>query len=299
MDAERRESVGLTPLTDLLATFGGWPMTQRQWNEEDFNWKDVSATVRKFYGVTLLINVYNSLDSEDTEHSSIYVDHGSLALPRSVLVEPQENGMILAGYVELISGSARAVRDHLQSGVSDEEISRQVKDLVKFEIDLAGITTREEDRRNNSRMYNPFNLLELQEWTDFVGVKSSQAQIGWFKYVRDVYSFANVSVSYEERVIVVETEYLKKLVALLESTEPRTLANYIHWRIVDELGSETTQQMIDLAFEFDRLIYGTSRPEPRWKDCTGKINNLVGFAVGAKYVEKSFDDDAKTEVRID
>ena len=48
-------------------------MTQRQWNEEDFNWKDVSATVRKFYGVTLLINVYNSLDSEDTEHSSIYV----------------------------------------------------------------------------------------------------------------------------------------------------------------------------------------------------------------------------------
>ena len=108
------------------------------------------------------------------------MDHGSLALPRSVLVEPQENGMILAGYVELISGSARAVRDHLQSGVSDEEISRQVKDLVKFEIDLAGITTREEDRRYNSRMYNPFNLLELQEWTDFVGVKSSQAQVHFY-----------------------------------------------------------------------------------------------------------------------
>ena len=60
-------------MTDLLATFGGWPMTRRRWNEASFDWKDASATARKLYDVSLLVNVYNSLDAEDTERGAIYV----------------------------------------------------------------------------------------------------------------------------------------------------------------------------------------------------------------------------------
>ena len=36
----------------------------------------------------------------------------------------------------------------------------------------------------------------------------------------------------------------------------------------------------------------------RWRDCTEKVNTLWGFAVGAKYVERYFDDDSKTQVGI-
>ena len=109
-------------------------------------------------------------------------------------------------------------------------------------------------------------------------------QIDWLKYIGDVYSLADVSVSNDERLIVEETEYLKKLIALLESTEPRTIgttelylihnqcllisiistaANYILWRLVDKLMIETSKQMVDLSFEFTKVIFGTSQPEPR------------------------------------
>jgi len=255
MSSETIENVGLKPLTDLLATFGGWPMTQSQWSEGSFNWNDVSATARKFYDTFLLIRVYNRPHSRDTSHNIIYVDQGPLALPRSILADPEESAVIMTAYAEYIKGAARAVRDALQSQVTDEEINQQVVDTLKFETDLAKITTREEDRRNSTRLYNPFSLLELQQWTDSIGAKSNHAQIDWLKYIGDVYSLADVSVSNDERLIVEETEYLKKLIALLESTEPRTIANYILWRLVDKLMIETSKQMVDLSFEFTKVIF--------------------------------------------
>ncbi len=42
-------------------------------------------------------------------------------------------------------------------------------------------------------------------------------------------------------------------------------ANYIHWRFVKDLGGYTTQQMIDLAFAFSSVLYGTSQPEARYR----------------------------------
>jgi predicted metalloendopeptidase len=32
--------------------------------------------------------------------------------------------------------------------------------------------------------------------------------------------------------------------------------------------------------------------------CASQINNLLGYAVGSKYVEKMFDDRSKTEVKL-
>ncbi len=42
-----------------------------------------------------------------------------------------------------------------------------------------------------------------------------------------------------------------------------TLANYIHWRFVKDLGGYTNQQMRDLAFAFSSAYYGTTQPEAR------------------------------------
>jgi predicted metalloendopeptidase len=66
--------------------------------------------------------------------------------------------------------------------------------------------------------------------------------------------------------------------------------------LVNSLASDTTQQMIDLSFEFSKVLYGTTEPTKRASTCVGKVNNLLGYAVGAKYVEKAFDDAGKTEV---
>lgn len=72
------ETVGLKPLTDLLGLFGNWPMTQSTWDEASFDWKAATVAGRQLYGTNYFLSVFNYLDSENTDQSTIYV---SLPIP--------------------------------------------------------------------------------------------------------------------------------------------------------------------------------------------------------------------------
>lgn len=63
----------MKPLTDLLALFGGWPMTLASWNETSFSWTEATAAARKLYGSSILLRVFTYLDSMNTNTSAIYV----------------------------------------------------------------------------------------------------------------------------------------------------------------------------------------------------------------------------------
>jgi Peptidase family M13 len=73
MNTDALETVGLKPLTDLLALFGGWPMTSTNWNTNSFDWTVATAAARRLYGSSIFVTVYNYLDSKNTSQSSIYV----------------------------------------------------------------------------------------------------------------------------------------------------------------------------------------------------------------------------------
>ena len=74
------------------------------------------------------------------------------------------------------------------------------------------------------------------------------------------------------------------------------IANYVHWRFVYSLSSSTTQQMRDLQFEFNKVVYGTTAPTAWSITCADTANNLLGYAVSNKYIEENFQENAKTEV---
>lgn len=48
-------------------------------------------------------------------------------------------------------------------------------------------------------------------------------QIDWYEHLNDIYSVANVSIDRDERIIVIEPDYLKRLVQLLDQTPPRVI----------------------------------------------------------------------------
>ena len=131
------ETLGLTPLTDYLAKFGGWPMTLKNWDESKFDWKTTTASALTTFDLHILISVFNDLDSNNTDASSIYVDQDSLYLPRSVLANPVDNPEITTAYKTLIVESARAIRSWLKSDVTDAQIKADVDAILKFESQLA------------------------------------------------------------------------------------------------------------------------------------------------------------------
>ena len=85
-----RETVGLKPLTDLLALFGNWPMTQTTWSESSFDWKAATIAGRQLYGTYYFLSVFNYLDSENTDISTIYVNiisffFNSISISKSII----------------------------------------------------------------------------------------------------------------------------------------------------------------------------------------------------------------------
>jgi hypothetical protein len=117
--------------------------------------------------------------------------------------------------------------------------------------------------------------------------------MNWSEYINKIYSTVNISISSQERIIIVEKEYLQNLFVLLDKTPTRVvgkvnhqmkpnaffyygikslkyyvssgnfIANYIMWRLVRLLSPQTSSKMNNLAINFSKALYGNPQSETR------------------------------------
>ncbi|XP_046389979.1 neprilysin-4-like [Ischnura elegans] len=300
MDEENIECDGLQPLIDLLREFGGWPMTLANWNDEDFNWQDMVAETTRRLAIAPLIFTYVYLDRKNSSQSVITVDQASFGLPRSMLIEPLTYSKQIEAYRQWLAAAAwevtKALREPIPSNkskaVTKSRIAVDSFNLIEFEIELAKISTPSEQRRDPFKLYNPMILRTLQKWTERAEVTQPYARIKWNRFLSNVLKGV-ASVDPEERIIVREVDYIFRLEALLDRTPLRVIANYIHWKIVKALSTETTKRMRDLAFQFGQILSGVKEDQPRWRDCVHHVGAYFDFATGYQYVQRYFDVDAK------
>jgi neprilysin len=118
------------------------------------------------------------------------------------------------------------VRNFMGSSVSNLMIGNRVNDMLQFEMKLAKITSSDEFRYNQTRMFNQMPLSKLQNETDsFINV-SPRGQIDWSAYLNSIYNTsAGIVIDSSERVVVAEKPYVKDLLDLLDSTPNRVLGN--------------------------------------------------------------------------
>ena len=114
-------------------------MTLDHWDGSTFDWKKASASSITTYNLPLLVDFLNDFDSKNTQRTAIYVDQHSLFLPRSVLVNLEDNQDIATAYIELMVDSAKTVRDSLCSDISEDEIEAQAQEVLNFETQLAKV----------------------------------------------------------------------------------------------------------------------------------------------------------------
>lgn len=284
MNEAQLETMGVTPLTDFLGQFGGWPMTLNAWDEAAFDWQATVAQSKVQVGSSALVDVWVFADEKDTFSTTLYIDQTSLGLPRSVLVNPDDYQERIAAYKTYISDTANILAGAL--GQDGSQVAADVEDVFAFETTLAELTTPSEDRRNIDRMYNPMTVSELNTLTG----------ADWLPVLVPMFEASGVTVDGNTRVIVQEQAYMYNVTLLLETTSPRTVSNYLMWRHVRSLGDETTQAMRDASFQYSMVASGVQAEEPRARQCADSTNNYMGIALGTKYVETYFPQQAKDEV---
>lgn len=222
------------------------------------------------------------------------MDQPNLGLPRGVLLAPETFPTIIAAYENYIFEVAK----ELGSTQNDQELRQAAKDIIKFETELAFISSSEESRYDRNRTYNPYTLKAYQEETDKFDDRG-EFTIPWKAFLDEIFSLSDAVVGEDQPVIVKERDYIKNLVPLLIRTEEQskaTLNNYIVWRLLQMLVGETNKAMRDINFRFVQALTGAKEQKSRDFTCTTMTNNAYGFATSMKYIERNFGKNSKQEV---
>ncbi|KAL1006229.1 hypothetical protein UPYG_G00069520 [Umbra pygmaea] len=287
MDEAMLEKADSAPLLKVLkqAEFR-WPVLEglgREWLWLPKQWDllQTLSQIRNQHGKSVLIRLFIAPDDKNSTHYIIKLDQASLFL------SSRED------YITNTT-SARAYRSALLNlmvdvavmlGASQEAAETQMQDVLAFEIKLAQIMVPFENRTSEN-LYNRYTISRLQR---------SIPQFNWLSFINSIVESADegLRVSTSEPLIVRTPTYFKQLFKLLNTTEPRTVSNYVIWRTVCSRITTLSRRFLYRYLDFARVTTGTTSLTPRWDKCVNYVENTLIYASGRLFIDTHFQEDKK------
>lgn len=246
--------------------------------EKQRNWLDIIIKFRqRGFSHDMIIDLSVVPDVRNSRRYIIELDQSSLGLPdRSYYFKGMNDTTVIA-YYNLMVESA------VMLGADRAEARRQMLEALEFETSLAKISVPREQRRNVARLYNKMLARDLYKLAP---------NIDWQRYLRTLLKDDQLDMDRDE-VIVKTPNFLKQLDLLLQTTEPKIVANYMIWRIVRHSMGGLSRRWRELAHGYSMVTTGRQVEEPRWEQCLGSIDGVLGTALSALYVKNHFNGRSK------
>lgn len=281
MDKETIEAAGLEPLKLILKKMGGWPLLEGpSWNEEGYKWYEMTYKFRENgYSVDYLVDFSVTTDLKNSSWRILDLDQPGLGMAREYLMKGLEDPDVQA-YQEYMQDVA------LLLGADKDTVINDIKETIKFEIELAKISLPREERRDASKLYNPMQVFELT---------NLDPTTPWLEYINTILTTNIVQVSGAEIIIVDVPNYITNFSQLIQKTPKRVQANYLMWRAAAASMAYMNEAADKISLKFSKKLTGKSEEPPRWRKCVGAASGSLANAVGSLYVTKYFNEDSKTE----
>lgn len=276
MNYKLLEQRGVEPILDLAKSLGGWPVLDSHWNESNFDWLNLTAHLR-LHNNDIFIVEWVGPDIKSSDENVIQFDQTSLGLPTREYFLKESNKPYLDAYREYMITVINILGAEYTNAV------RASNEIIQFEIKLANITSAPEERSNVSVLYRRKTLESLTK---------EIPDINWQGYLKVVLGH---EIPMNETVVMFATDYMKNLVALIEITEPRIVANYLMWRFIRHRVNNVDDRFNEAKQRFYFALFGREESPPRWKNCVNQVNSNMGMAVGAMFVRKYFDENSKRD----
>ncbi|KAF2902015.1 hypothetical protein ILUMI_04166 [Ignelater luminosus] len=283
MDTEAIENDEYETLIDsILKPLGGWPVLEDKfWKENVFNWKNLTYQLRKMgLSSRSFLNVYTSTDMANSSRHQIRLEEPVLSLNRDEYLEGFSNKAVKAYYDYMVDIAVIL-------GADTSFARKEMKEALRFEIELGKLLPPIEESRNISAFYNPTAISELQK---------KYLTIRWLDFINNVIDLPDVKVKEDEIIDVSNPGFIEGLLRLLNKTPRRVQANYALFRTVHSTILYLTKEIKDRQQEYFNSVLGISEQLPRWKECTSVAVSRFYTAAGALYVRKYFDKEAKDDV---
>ncbi|XP_077258121.1 neprilysin-11 [Temnothorax americanus] len=282
MDVASVEALGLEPIFEVLNSLGLPKEPPMQGKIPSLDISRIAGIGQRTLGLSLFINFYISEDVKDTTRNRMMMEQVSPGFSERYLLDPRRFQSELMEYKKYIKSMVElAGAGNMSANYANE--------ILEFGTKLARIMATNEERRSSDHLLHEVTIDDLQKLTDI-----HAQQWNWTRYVEAVFENTNVTINpAEDRVIIVDLQYLQKLPLLLSITPPATIVRYVWWSVYATVAPLTLQKFRDLGFQFSQKIFGLKEKTPRWKGCTGNVNGNFGMALSYIYAQRHFNEQAR------
>ena len=131
----------------------------------------------------------------------------------------------------------------------------------------------------------------LEEKVDF---------FNWTIYFKEVFAKIDRKITPEEPIIVYSLDYLTSLNDIikekLKTDEGKNLLNnYLIWQLLKNFNMALSKEFREVDNILQKALTGADIREERWRECITDVDNVLGFAVGAQFVNETFDQGTKPQ----
>ncbi len=221
-----------------------------------------------------LISVGISTDAKNPKAYAVYSSTGGLSLPDRDYYLDAKFADKKAAYLVYV--------EKMLTLAGWEKPAENAKAVVDFETKLAEASWSRVERRDRDKTYNPVDLAGLQALTP---------GYDWKRYL------AGTELPKVDRFIVTTNTAFPKYAKIYSDTPLETLKAWQAFKVVDGAAPLLSKRFVDASFEFrNKTLSGQPEQRPRWKRGVGRVNDLLGEAVGKDYVASYFPPDSKAKM---
>ncbi|XP_059487654.1 endothelin-converting enzyme homolog isoform X2 [Neocloeon triangulifer] len=278
------ESLGATPLLEMLDEVGGWNVSGKTFNVTKWDLQKSLHILQLKYGMNGLFSWAVNEDDKNSSRYAIQIDQGGLTLPTTAhYLNKTTNAKVIQAYLEymvnvgvLLGGEKNATTD-------------QMREVINFETEIARITTPSDERRDEEKLYHSMSLTELQDLAPFMN---------WLDYFNEAFRMVDKKLTPNDTVIVYAPEYLHNLTKIISTykqneTGKIVINNYLVWQMIHSMAFYLSKDFRQAFKGLRKVLTGTQGEDESWRYCVADTNSVLGFAVGAMFVREKFNNKSK------
>jgi len=269
MSETRINELGIKPLEPMLSRI-----------DAIRSFADVQRVIGELHamGVFVPFGLFGQPDNHNPGEVIAYVSAGGLGLPdRDYYLKPEprfrearEHYVHHVGRMFMLAGSGAA-----QAKAAADTVFAVEKGLAQASLD--NVALRDPQATDHK--------------TSFDSLKKMTPAFDWDAY----FSGAHLP---KADLNVDQPKFMAELQRQFAKTPPAHWKVYLKWHLLDAAAPWLSQPFVDESFDFnDRYLKGLQEKKPRWKRCVENTDELLGEALGPKYVERYFPPEAKARAQ--
>ena len=269
MDEERLNSLGITPLENLLTEISGV-------SSNDALITLMAKLYTKGSNIPFGWDVWS--DSSNSTQNIVYVMQSGLGLPdRDYYVSDDPS------FVSIRSEYKKYIAD-LMALAGFENSEQIATDILILENKLALEQWSKEENRDVLKTYNKLSVSEIDALMSGFD----------FKLFSDASNFAE-----DASFIVMQPSYLQEFAKTFDETSISIWQEYFSFHLINSYAEYLSGVFNDLHFLFyETTLRGIEEQKPRWEYGINLVDAVLGEMLGKLYVEKNFSPEAKERMDI-